>query len=282
MKGTHMRLPTVITGMALASALALSACSGGSDAKPVAQGCKPAHTFPTVTEGKLTVAGYDLPPYSSQSGDKLSGIDNDLVAEIAKMECLTVEAKWMATAAIIPTVQSNRADLAVGDWYRTEARAKIVSLSDPIYADQMAISSKIGIDTIADLKGKNVGTVDGYLWVADLKKYLGDSLRIYPSTVNLNQDLKSGRIDVAVDSYGSQKVTNPDLKVMVAKSDPAVAASQEAAQASFPVPQSNPELLKAINDDLKVLRENGKLKEILVKNGLDASAADTGEARLIS
>jgi polar amino acid transport system substrate-binding protein len=278
-----MRLRATIVGVAItAAALPLSACGSQGSAAEVAKDCKPAHKFSTVTEGKLTVAGYDLPPYSSQSGGKLSGVDPDIVAEIAKMECLTVEAKWMAPAAVIPTVQSNRADLAVGDWYRTQARAQIVSLSDPIYVDQMGISSKDGIDTVAALKGKKVGTVDGYLWVEDLKKYLGDSLRIYPSTVNMNQDLKSGRIEIAVDSYGSQKVTNPSMKIMVAKPDPAVAASQEAAQASLPVPQANTELLKAINEDLKTLRDNGKLKEILVKNGLDASAADTGAARLIS
>lgn len=277
-----MRLQAVVVGITMTSALTLSACGGGGTGDEVAKGCKPAHTFSTVSPGKLTIAGYDLPPYASQSGGKLSGIDTDIVAEIAKMECLTVEPKWMATAAVIPTVQSNRADVAVADWYRTEARAKIVALSDPIYLDQMAISSKTGISKISDLKGKKVGTVDGYLWVADLKKYLGDDLKIYPSTVNLNQDLKSGRIDIAVDSYGSQKVTNPDMKVEVAKPDPAVAASQEAAQASFPIPKDNAELLKAVNADLKTLRENGKVKEILVKHGLDASAADTGAPRLIS
>lgn len=276
-----MRLPTIITGMALASALTLSACSGASDAKPVAEGCKPAHTFTTVSTGKITVAGYDLPPYGTFSDGKISGVDADIITEIAKMECLTIEPKWMAPAAVIPTVQSNRADVGVPDWYRTAERAKIVSLSDPMYLDQMAIASKTGISKISDLKGKKVGTVDGYLWVADLKKYLGDDLKIYPSTVNLNQDMKSSRIDVAVDSFGSQKVTNPTMKIMVAESDPAVAASQEPAQSGFPVPQSNPELLKAINEDLKKLRDTGKLGEIMVKNGLDASAADTGEARLI-
>lgn len=277
-----MRLPTIVTGIALTSALVLSACSGASDTKsPVAENCKPAHTFPTVSEGKLTVAGYDLPPYGTFANGKISGVDADIISEIAKMECLTIEPKWMAPAAVIPTVQSNRADVGVPDWYRTAERAKIVNLTDPMYLDQMAISSKTGISKISDLKGKNVGTVDGYLWVADLKKYLGDSLKIYPSTVNLNQDMKSGRIDIAVDSYGSQKVTNPTMKIEVAEADPAVAASQEAAQSGFPVPKSNTELLKAINEDLKTLRDSGKLAEILVKNGLDASAADTGEARLI-
>ena len=281
MKGTNLRLRTIVSGIAVASAVTLSACGGASDADSVAAGCKPAHTFSTVTKGKLTVAGYDLPPYGTLANGKLSGVDADIISEIAAMECLTIEPKWMAPAAVIPTVQSNRADVGVPDWYRTAERAKVVSLSDPMYLDQMAISSKTGISKISDLKGKNVGTVDGYLWVADLKKYLGDSLKIYPSTVNLNQDMKSGRIDIAVDSYGSQKVTNPSMKIMVAEPDPAVLASQEAAQAGFPVPQSNADLLKAINEDLKKLKDSGKLKEILVKNGLDASAADTGEARLL-
>lgn len=259
----------------------LAACGGGGQNDAAGQNCTPQHTFETVTKGKLTVAGYDLPPFGARDGDGMKGVDADILEHIAQKECLQIEAKWMAPAAVIPTVQSGRADTGIPDWYRTKARSEIVSLTDPMYLDQMAISSKEAISKISDLKGKQVGTVDGYLWVDDLKKYRGGSLKIYPSTVNLNQDLKAGRIAIAVDSFGSQKATNPDMKISVAEPEPTVAASKEAAQAAFPVPKQNTALLEAFNAHIKQMHEDGTLAKILKDNGLDESAVEVGEPRLI-
>lgn len=275
-----LRHITVVTA-AVAMTTALSGCGGSSADSTVSASCKPAHTFSTVTKGTLTVSTYDLPPFSKLEGKTITGVDGALIKAIAKKECLTITAKPAATAAVIPTVQAGRADLAVGDWYRTAERAKIVALSDPLYTDQMALISKEGYTDIGRLKGKTVGTVDGYLWVNDMKKFLGGDLKVYSSTVNMNQDLKTGRIDVGIDSYGSGKFNNKDLKVEVADSHPEIAASQEGAQASFPVPLSNKELLAAINEDIADLHKSGELAKILTANGLDATAADTGSPRLI-
>lgn len=271
----------VITALAFAAA-ALSGCGGAASSAPSAD-CKPAHDFPTVAEGKLSVVLYDLPPFSKLEGNKVAGVDGDIVNAIAEMECLTVSAKSVATAANIPTVQAGRADLSIAAWYRTASRAEIVGLTEPIYTDQMAIISKDGLDEAEQLKGKTVGTVDGYLWVDDMKKLLGDSLKVYPTTLNMNQDLEAGRIDIGIDSYGSAQFNKKgDFQVSVVKPHEAVAASKEAAQIAIPVPKQNTELLAALNADLQTLRDNGKLAEILKANGLDVSAADTGEARLIS
>lgn len=272
------------TVLAAALALAATALTGCGTATTSSQSasCKPAHIFQTVEQGTLSVVLYDLPPFSKLNGTKLTGVDGDIVNAFAEMECLTVSAKSVATAANIPTVQAGRADVSIAAWYRTAARAKIVGMTDPIYTDQMAIISKDGLDDAEQLKGKTVGTVDGYLWVDDMKTLLGDSLKVYPTTLNMNQDLAAGRIDVGIDSYGSAQFNKKgDFKVTVIKPNKAIAASKEAAQIGIPVPQKNTELLAALNADLKTLRENGKLKEILTANGLDASAADTGEARLI-
>jgi polar amino acid transport system substrate-binding protein len=272
---------TAVLAAVAVAATALTGCGGTASSAPNAD-CKPAHTFPTVAEGKLTVVLYDLPPFSKLEGSKVTGVDGDIVNAIAGMECLTVSAKSVATAANIPTVQAGRADLSVAAWYRTASRAEIVNLTDPIYTDQMAIISKDGLADAEQLKGKAVGTVDGYLWVDDMKKLLGDSLKVYPTTLNMNQDLAAGRIDIGIDSYGSAQFNKKgDFKVAVIKPHDAIAASKEAAQIGIPVPNENTELLAALNADLKTLRENGKLEEILKANGLDASAADTGAARLI-
>ncbi|MBN0048485.1 hypothetical protein JS756_31170 [Streptomyces actuosus] len=67
----------------------------------------------------------------------------------------------------------------------------------------------------------------------------------------------------------------------VAESFKEVAASTEGAQSTFPVRQNSTDLLTALNEDIAELRENGRLAEILKANGLDESAAEPGEPRLI-
>jgi polar amino acid transport system substrate-binding protein len=277
-----MRKRNVLIAAALVTAAAsLTACGGSDSSSSASAGCKPAHQFSTAAKGKLTVATYDLPPFTKVEGKDLTGTDGDILKAIAKKECLSLDVKAMGTAAVIPTVQAGRADVAAGDWYRTAKRAEIVNLSDPLYTDQMAFVSKEGVSKVSDLTGKTVGTVDGYLWVDDIKKVLGSSVKIYPTTANMTQDLKAGRISVGIDAYGSAKFTNPDLQVKVTESDPRVAASQEGAQAAFPMPKNNKAMLDAFNADIAELRSSGELAKIMTKHGLEASAADTGSPRLI-
>jgi polar amino acid transport system substrate-binding protein len=265
------------------AALLLSAC-GGADA-PQAQGdCTPKHQFSTITEGTLTVGAFDLPPYSMTTGpDGISGVDADILREIAKRECLTITSQAGNTPSLIPGVQQGRFDLAIGDWYRTEPRSKIVNLSDPLYLDEMGIISASGVTTVAEMEGKKVGTVDGYLWVSDLQKVLGDNLALYPSSVDMNQDFNAGRIEIGVDSYGSALHTfkGTATKVEVSQPDDRVAASKEAAQATFPMAKDNQDMLNAFNEIIAELHADGTIVRILEQNGLPASAAQTGTPRLI-
>lgn len=276
-----MKKPIAALAVAMCATATLSACSADASSGAVANGCEPAHQFDTVKKGTLTVVSFDLPPFTKIEGSDLTGVDGEIVKAIAKKECLTVTVMSQAAAANIPTVQSGRADITAADWYRTADRAKVVALTDPIYTDQMGLVSKDGITAIPELKGKRVGTVDGYLWVDDLKKYLGSDLKIYSSPLNMYQDLKAGRLDVAVDSYGSGVYNAKDYKIEVADSLDAVAASTQGAQSTFPVSKKNPAMLEAFNKDIAELRESGEIAKILEKHGLDKSAAEPGEPRLI-
>ncbi|RRJ87940.1 amino acid ABC transporter substrate-binding protein [Gulosibacter macacae] len=274
----------MITALVATAALAvtLTGCAGGGSGD-VAADCQPKHEFSTIKDGTLSVVLYDLPPFSKLDNGAITGVDGDIMTEFAKEECLTITATSAATSANIPTVQAGRADVSIAAWYRTQARSEIVLLSDPIYTDQMAIISKDGLSSVSELEGQTVGTVDGYLWVEDMRAVLGDKLKIYPTTLNMNQDLAAGRIDIGIDSYGSATHNNTDnkFKVEVVQPDERVAASQEAAQIAIPVAPGNEALVTAINDFIKVIREDGRLEKILVDNGLDATAADTGDPRLI-
>ncbi len=272
--------------IALASTILAGAVSLGA-VQAKAQDCTPKNSFKTVEEGYLTVAVTTYAPYSYLSPEgEAKGVDGDIANKIAEMECLKVKAVAVDTAAGIQYVLSGKADITTGDWYRTPERAKVMNLSWPLYNDQMGIYTRDGFEEVKDIEGKSVGTVQGYLWVADLKKLLGSNLKLYPNSVSMQQDLAAGRLDVGVDGYSTGMVAKkggamPDIEVKVAKSDARVKATTEAGQGSFPYSKKNPELGAALEADIKTLHENGTIKEILTANGMEASAGDVGEPRLI-
>lgn len=281
----HRRqLAAVIAPLALV--VTLAGCSGGDSSASAAGGedCTPAHEFDTIKEGTLTVAIPDLPPFATfESADSASGVDVEIIEAIADMECLDVTYSSVSYAAAIPSVQSGRADLAVGDYYRTAVRAETVGLSAPIYLDDMGVISKEGVSTVSEMESMKVGTVDGYLWVEDLRGVLGDKLSIYPSNVEMWADLEAGRIDVGIDSYGVavNSAEGTEFQVAVAEPDDRVAASVEPAQATFPHTLENEALTTALDEDIATLHEDGTIVAILEEAGLDPSIADTGEPRLI-
>ena len=252
-----------------------------------AQECTPAHTFPTVEAGKLTVAIYEYPPFSTVTADgQIGGVDSYIVKAIAKANCLEIVPVSVDPAATIQYVVSGKADVAVGDWYRTEERAKVMGLSWPTYLDQMGMYSKDGLSKIEDLLGKKVGTVSGFLWVTELQGLLGADLQLYPNPVALAQDLAAGRVEVGVDSFGTgvfaqAKGGYEGIQIKVAEPDDRVQASIQAAQAAIIYSLDNPEFGAALDAGIQAMHASGELAEILKANGLDPSGADVGEPRLV-
>ncbi len=252
----------------------------------MAEDCKPAHQFPTVSPGALTVGGYELPPYISVKDGKFSGIDADIVNEIAAMECLKINVVSLDPSAVVQAVLSGKADLAVGSWYRTVARAKVLGLSAPLYLDQMAAISKDGIKTVSGLEGKKLGNIQGFLWYDETQKLFGDNATSYPNSVTMAQDLQAGRIDVGLDSYvvateAQKKGGYQGFKIAVIESDDRIGATKQPGQSGFPYTKNNAALGAALDADIEKLHADGKIKEILKSHGLDPSAADTGAPRLV-
>ncbi len=252
-----------------------------------AQSCKPANDVKTIAAGKLTVALYEYPPFASgQSGGGITGVDSDIVKRFAAANCLDVVSVVVDPSATIQYVLSGKSDVAIGDWYRTASREKVMGLSYPIYLDQMGIYSKTGEQTIQSLIGKKVGTISGFLWVAELQALLGANLTLYPNPVALAQDLAAGRVDIGVDGYSTgvfaqKRGGYAGIQIKIAEPDQRVQASIQAAQAAIVFNKSNPDFGKALSDTIEQLHKDGQLAQILVSYGLDASGADVGAPRLV-
>lgn len=252
-----------------------------------AQDCKPAHDFPTVSKGVLTIAVTTYPPASFvDEAGKPKGYDNDILVEFAKRECLDVKIVSVDPAAAIQYVLSGQADTSTGSWYRTAERAKVMSLSAPIYNDQMGYFSKDGLSKIGDFEGKVVGTVQGYNWITDFKKIFGENLKLYPSSVNLQQDLRIGRIDVGIDGYAAGAYAEKQgalegLKARVGEPDDRVLASINAPQVGYPYSKRATAFGAALDANIAAMHADGTIVKLLGDYGLEASAADVGAARLI-
>lgn len=272
--------------VALLAGAGLTAC-GSSAADSAAGGdCTPAHEgLKTVQPGTLTVATYNFAPFVTLEGVKAGGVEGDIITAIGEMECLDVVAQPLDTGSVIASTQSGRTDIAAGNWYCTAERSKVLELGGPVYGDLVGLITPDGASTFEELKGKQLGSVDGYNWNEEFEALYGSDVKLYPNPTAMYNDLKSGRIEVAVDSFGSATFANEQhggqWEVTVPEPDERVAASLEPAQVCFPMSKDNAKLFEAVNDDLEKLREDGTIAEILEKNGLDSSAAETGELRLI-
>lgn len=249
--------------------------------------CVPAHAgLVTVDAGFLTVAAYEYPPFASIDGETITGAEGQILNEIAALECLEVKVQPGSGAAMIPAIESGRADTTMGSWYRTADRAKIVLLSDPVIIDQLTLISVEGVDTIEGLVGKKVGSTLGFLWNDDLEKVVGDNLSLYESTQAMYADLASGRIDVIVDTYPSAQSALALTPVEGAQSlvpapDDRVVSTTKPGQTNFPVNLDNPDLVAAINANLATLRENGMLESIAVEWGFAPSSVAVTEPNLL-
>lgn len=276
----------ILTASAIALSLGLTACGGSSGASTAS--CTPKHQgIQTVAPGKLTVGVIDIPPFSSYNSGKPNGIDIAIVSKIAKDECLEPAYQQATYADAVQSISGGNIDLAVGTIDATEKRLKAVDFSASTYLDGMGIVSKSGATTVSDLEKTNkVGTIDGYLWVEDLKKILGDKLVTYPSSVELKADFDAGRLDADVDAYGVQVLQfkgASGVKVALAneKPDPRVGAIAHAPEAAFPMTKGNKSLQDALNAGISAQRADGTIAKLLTDAGLSEGLGKVAEKQYV-
>ncbi|GAA4301823.1 polar amino acid transport system substrate-binding protein [Actinomadura luteofluorescens] len=262
-------------------AVSVSGCAGaGADgAGSVPANCEPAHGGVQTLSGKtLSVSVYVSPPATLSENNTFSGIEPEIVTELAKAECLAVRMRPVAGAALIAGLQAGRADVGIGAIYHTPERAETLKLSTPLYQDGMALLSPSTLDgDIGALRGKSVGVVQGTSWIADLRKVLGpDAVHVYQATDGMITDLRNGRVDAAVlnsSEAGHRAKQSPGLKVAQVKPDPGVAASRTRSDVVLAIRRDATGLAKAFDDDIRGLLAKGTIGSILTKYGIDPRLA---------
>jgi len=106
----------------------------------------------------------EFAPFEFLEGDKVTGFDMELIAEIGKVAGFEVEVKNQAFDGLLPALQSGKIDLIIAGMTVTDERKKAVDFSESYYtASQVIIvpADNAVIKSFDDLKGKNVGVQIG-------------------------------------------------------------------------------------------------------------------------
>ncbi|HMR50556.1 MAG TPA: ABC transporter substrate-binding protein [Arachnia sp.] len=283
MKTTRITRLTSVLITALVGALALVGCSSaaepGETAGAPATGA--ASELQTITPGVLTVGVPTFPPFIGLENGTITGPDGEILYALAEALDLTVEPVPYEFAALIPALQQNRIDVALGSMFRTEERDKVINFSDPLYLEPGSLISKAPVESVDELIGKRVGTVEGYNWVSDVQAILGDQeLKLFPSSSELKQDLEAGRLDVGIDSYGTSLYLYKDSEFTVTAlpKDERIQAAITPGQTALLFNEDNTSLRDAFNEQIAVLHaDTTVIQDALEAAGLDPAAAEVGE-----
>ena len=228
-----------------------------------------------VEEGVLTVAfNGDMPGTGYQDGS-LIGIDGELMMWVADRLGLKVKPALMEWAAEIASVKARRVDIMHGMMGWTEARTKVISISDPIYYGGANLTQKKGTNfsTIQDMRDNSIATIQGFGWIPDLKK-INSGLRLYDTSDQAVRDLLAGRYDILLADPPLIKWViekNPDWDIhaipLAAEHDPELPVITAKWNMVFGMSQEAPNLVKAVNAAIADMWESCKNFEVATKYG---------------
>ena len=223
----------------------------------------------TINPGTLTVATAGELPMAGIDGGQLGGTDGEMIAAIAARLGLKVQPALMEWSATVQSVRSGRADVMLGNMAWTPTRATVLLLTDPIYyaatyvamrADQ-PFSQTI---TVADLKGRSVGTGTGGSNVPDMKKIPGvGDVKLYDGADPCVRDVVAGRLDFAfldgpLIDYMIEKNPNWSLKQIPIVYDASLPTLTSKQYTVFGMSQDNPDLFDAVNSGIAWLWQTQK------------------------
>jgi polar amino acid transport system substrate-binding protein len=260
-------------------ALLATACSSSSNQPAGSAG----DTYGTIEPGVLTVAIQPYAPYTSLQGDTMVGLDADIINAIAAKLGLTVKVEVTDFAGMLAGVQSRRYDITVGGVAWTAERQKAGLFTDPPYYSPPAMAVRSGqtFQTVNDLEGLNLGTVEGYVWVKSIQEVPGATLRAYPDGNGVLDDLGAGRVDVGfLDPLIiiAAKQARPDLQISTQYLTPPTEDEVQAHPAydyfrpymtSFYLPPQATALEAAISTEIRAMYTSGQMTALVTEYGAE-------------
>lgn len=256
------RLIAFFSFLILAAAAVTAGCGGGKDDKSA---------YKAVLKEELVVcteAAFAPFEYEDKKTGELRGFDIDLIRAVAKemgfKKCTVTN---MNFDDLIPAINARKADVSIAGLSITEERKKMVFFSKPYYKSGLAFIVRKGVDDVRsfeDLKTKRVAVQEkttGALYGEKLQEK-GAVLKMYETTDQALMELMAGNVDAII----------CDLPVL--QHFLAVGGSSYARLAGDPlteenygimVSKKNPDMVKAVDQALDALKQNGTYDKLYDK-----------------
>ena len=203
--------------------------------------------------------------YIDDNGN-IVGYEIEMLDEISKITGVKFNIVNVAFDGIIAGIQGGQYDIGASGFTVTEDRKLVVDFTEPNGAFTLSIVTQKGTEGLVDEKsliGKKVGVQIGTTCQFACED-AGITVSTYDDAPSAMLDLANGNIDavvidnvVANDFVFTNESYSKILKVSGSFSNQDTMA--------MVVSKKKPEALKALNEGLKVLKENGKLEELKKK-----------------
>ena len=214
--------------------------------------------------GKLTVAtSPDFPPFESLEGDKVVGIEVDILNLIAKELGVELEIIQMDFDSVLLGVQSAKYDCGMSGITANEDRKQNMLFTTPYYNAAQVIVVKEGsaIAGKADLTGKKVSVQTGTTADEGCKAE-GLNVSAFAANADAKAALTTGKVDAWV-------VDNLTAAQMVEEGDGLVILDEKMTDEpyAFAFAFGSEDLVAEIDKALKTLIDNGTVESIFAKYG---------------
>lgn len=204
----------------------------------------------------------EFPPYEYYDGDNIVGIDVELAEAIAADMGYTLEIIDMDFGAIMSSLESGKADIAVAAMSVTEEKLQKIDFSIPYEKASQLIIVPVDseIDSVDDLIGKHIGVENfttGMIYASEIEDVTVDPYLTGSQAIDA---LKDGKIDaVVIDGEPAKVYADRDSSLRII--DEPLTEEEYA----IGVAKGNDMLLRKINKSIEKLEESGKIKEIKEK-----------------
>lgn len=267
-KKTVLKFGTAL--LCLIVAVAFTAC-GGSDSSSSGSSAKKMKTYTVATEPTY-------PPLDTTNDNgEIDGFDMDLIKAIAKDQGFKVEFKNMEFGSLIPSLQSDDADIVIAAMKINKRWEKQVDFSDPYYKSGNYVMVKKDNNKIKGYESFKKGgkyivcTQAGGTTIQTVAERLKKEGRVKKIVLHNQfttcvEELKTGTVDaVLVDKPVGEYIIKQqkDQFKLVGSPDKATEGSYGIA-----TKKGNTKLMKKINAGLKDVKEDGTYKKLLKKWGM--------------
>ena len=214
--------------------------------------------------GKLVIAtSPDFPPFETLEGDKVVGIEVDIMNLICKELGVELEIVQMDFDTVLVGIQSAKYDCGMSGITANEDRKKNMLFTDPYYnaAQVIVVKADSAIKGKADLKDKTVSVQTG----TTAESGCGDegiAVQAFAANADAKAALTTGKVDAWV-------VDNLTAIQMVTEADGLTILEEKMTEEpyAFAFAMGSEDLVAAINEALAALIADGTVESIFESYG---------------